>query len=146
GLLLMIQNAPKGYAQEAGYLNGIVKSSDSLVSEVYIKNLSRGIITTTNDEGAFKIRAEAGDTLIFSHIALKESVLFLKPDEINHQPLIYKMHPQGIALDEVRINQYADIDAVALGIIDKKVEPLTQNERKLNAAGDFKWIHLLSLL
>lgn len=133
-------------AQDTTFLKGVIKNGDALVRDVYVKNLSKAITVTSGKEGAFKIQAEVGDTLIFTHLALKEAVLFLSQDEFDHMPFIYKMDQQGIALDEVRIHQYSDINAVALGILPEEVAQLTQNERRLNAAGDFKWIHLLGLL
>lgn len=133
-------------AQDTTFLKGVIQNGEALVPDVYIRNLSNAKTVTSDEEGAFKIQAKVGDTLIFMHLSFKESVLFLGQDEFNHPPFIYKMDQQGIALDEVKIHQYPDINAVALGILPEEVEQLTQNERRLNAAGDFKWIHLLGLL
>ena len=44
------------------------------------------------------------------------------------------------------VDPKSDFDAVSLGIIKKKIKPLTSNERKLYTAGDFKPVHLLSIL
>lgn len=44
------------------------------------------------------------------------------------------------------VDPQSSFDAVSLGIIKKKIEPLTSNERKLYTAGDFKPVHLLSIL
>lgn len=49
-------------------------------------------------------------------------------------------------LDEVVVKSKSKFDAVSLGIIQKEIKPLTQYERQLYTAGDFKPIHLLSLL
>lgn len=136
----------KACAQDTPLLKGIIKNGDALVPDVYVNNLSKATTATSSEEGAFEIQAEVGDTLIFTHLALKESVLFLSQEEFNHTPFVYKMVPQGIALDEIRLHQYSHINAVALGILPKEVEQLTQHQRRLKAAGDFKWIHLLGLL
>jgi hypothetical protein len=49
-------------------------------------------------------------------------------------------------LREVVVNETSEINAVSLGIIPKKIEKLSMNERRLRTAGDFKPIHLLSIL
>ena len=49
-------------------------------------------------------------------------------------------------LDEVFIEQKSEFNAVSLGIIKKEIKPLTVYERQLYTAGDFKPIHLLSIL
>lgn len=50
------------------------------------------------------------------------------------------------ALDEVFIQPKSEFDAVSLGILKREIKPLTINERRLYTAGDFKPIHLLSIL
>lgn len=49
-------------------------------------------------------------------------------------------------LDEVFIKSKSGFNAVSLGILKNEIKPLTTNERRLYTAGDFKPIHLLSLL
>ena len=49
-------------------------------------------------------------------------------------------------LDEVFVKSKSEFNAVSLGIIAKEITPLTTYERQLYTAGDFKPIHLLSLL
>lgn len=49
-------------------------------------------------------------------------------------------------LDEVTVKSKSRYNALSLGIIQKEIKPLSQNERRLYTAGDFKPIHLLSLL
>lgn len=52
---------------------------------------------------------------------------------------------QKIVLDEVELTP-SKYDAVTLGIIKKEIKPLSLNERRLYTAGDFKPVHLLSIL
>lgn len=52
---------------------------------------------------------------------------------------------QKITLDEVNLTP-SEYNAVSLGIIKKEIKPLSLNERRLYTAGDFKPIHLLSIL
>ena len=51
-----------------------------------------------------------------------------------------------IELNEVKIRPNSQITAYSLGIIPKPVKTPTQYERQLLTAGDFKPVHLLSLL
>lgn len=55
------------------------------------------------------------------------------------------MFLQKIVLDEVNLFP-SKYNAVSLGIIKKEIKPLSVNERRLYTAGDFKPIHLLSIL
>lgn len=49
-------------------------------------------------------------------------------------------------LDEVFIESRSEFNAVSLGILRKEIKPLISYQRKLSTAGDFKLIHLLSIL
>jgi len=49
-------------------------------------------------------------------------------------------------LDEVFIASNSEFNAVSLGILKKEIKPLTPYERQLYTAGDFKPVHLLSIL
>lgn len=53
---------------------------------------------------------------------------------------------KSILLDEVKIRSNSQITAYSLGITKKPIIAPTQYERQLLTAGDFKPIHLLSLL
>lgn len=146
GLIWLLIYHTAAYSQEIAYLEGIVVNGNSQVQDVHIKNISNAEAITTNEEGAFKIKAKIGDSLVISHIAMKESMIVIRRSYLESKPFIFEMNNHMIELDEVKINQYANIDAVSLGIIPKKLKKLTPNERKLYTAGDFKLIHLLTLL
>lgn len=49
-------------------------------------------------------------------------------------------------LEEVFIKPKSEFNAVSLGIIKEEIKPLSTYERRLYTAGDFKPIHLLSIL
>lgn len=80
-------------------------------------------------------------SLNISNPALKDSTNFHSSDTITTS-----IFTQINKLDEVYVDPKSSFDAVSLGIIKKKIEPLTSNERKLYTAGDFKPVHLLSIL
>ena len=134
------------HSQKLDYLEGVVLNNNSGVEDVHITNIASAQSVTTNEEGAFRINAKVGDSLVISHVTMKKFVFVIKRGHLEAKPFIVSMDKYTIELDEVEINQYPNINAVSLGIIPKKIEKLTQNERKLHTAGDFKPIHLLSLL
>src|SRR5690554_5257638 len=73
----------------------------------------------------------------------------LKPDNlVNMRPsdTVSSIFEDVNTLDEVFIKSKSEFNAVSLGILKKEIKPLTTNERRLYTAGDFKPIHLLSLL
>lgn len=92
-------------------------------------------------------------------IAVKDSIFkketstifrsILKPDNlVNTRPsdTVGSVFEEVNTLDEVFIKSKSEFNAVSLGILKKEIKPLTTNERRLYTAGDFKPIHLLSLL
>lgn len=77
-------------------------------------------------------------------VAQKESVTDSLSSKIQDSvpPLLLS---KTIELDEVRVSK-SRFNAVSLGILKEEIKPLSINERRLETAGDFKAIHLLSLL
>lgn len=119
---------------------------DSLLENAYAKNISTGKSSVTNSLGEFQLPAKAGDTLVFSHVGLKDHIKFVDSNDEKNSFLSIIMSGQTNELDEVKVTGVSEINAVSLGIIPKEIKPLTMNERRLVTAGDFKWVHLLGLL
>ena len=59
-----------------------------------------------------------------------------KEEDFNKELLFVKMETFIRVLDEVKINEYKDINAVSLGIISSKTKHYTPAERKLKTASD----------
>ena len=77
-------------------------------------------------------------------ISKEKSIDSIKP---HHSDTIKNsIFEQVNKLDDVFIQSKSQFNALSLGIIQKEIKPLTQYERQLYTAGDFKPIHLLSLL
>lgn len=146
GLLCFFNICTAAYTQETTYLKGIVVHGNIPVEAVQIKNTSNAEHKTTNKDGVFKIAAKIGDSLLISPLLSKQSALIIKEKHLKTIPYTFEMDDRIIELDEVELNKYTDIDAVSLSIIEKKPKKLTLNEKRLFTAGDFKLIHLLSLL
>lgn len=134
------------YAQERKFITAKVVKNDSVVENVHVNNVSAKKFSVTNEKGIFFIDARAGDTLVLSHVSSMDFIKFLSEEDLETDPLLINMEDNANELDEVILNEYAHINAVNLGIIEKNVEILSENERRLHTAGDFKPIHLLGLL
>lgn len=145
GFLCLLIFHTVAYSQET-HLEGITLNRTLPVQDVLVKNLSSKRTTTSDEKGFFKIRTQAGDSLVISHLSMKDSVFVVEHSHLKEQPFTFELNDKMIELAEVEINTFRDINAVSLGIIPKKTEKLTLNEKRLYTAGDFKWIHLLSLL
>lgn len=78
------------------------------------------------------------------------ALLKLTPkDSITSHPsdtLTRSIFEQVNKLDKVVLKSKSGFNDLSLGIIQKEIKPLTTYERKLYTAGDFKPIHLLSIL
>lgn len=133
-------------AQERTMLDGRVLNNLSILENVYLKNISTGRSLITDMNGEFSLLTKLGDTLIFSHIGMKDHIEFVDAKDIENNNLIISMTNITNQLEEVNITDVSKINAVSLGIIPKEIRSYTQYERRLETAGDFKWIHLLGLL
>lgn len=90
--------------------------------------------------------AKPEDLLVFSSSNLEIHRKLIEMEDLKSEFLTIKMFDKINQLDEVIVNKHPEINAVSMGIVSKKVKHLTQMERQLYTAGDFKPIHLLGLL
>ncbi|SHL83215.1 carboxypeptidase-like regulatory domain-containing protein [Flavobacterium xinjiangense] len=102
--------------------------------------------TVSDRDGFFSVFVKEGDILVFSAVNL--TTLYRR---INKQDLILgaikiQMSSKSIALEEVVVNENSKITAENLGIIPYGQKKYTAAERRLQTAGDFKPIMLLSIL
>ena len=129
-------------AQERQLMEARVLNNERVLENVYIKNVTTGESALTNKNGTFLLQAQAGDTLVLSHVAMNDLIRILETDKFSD----FRMEERENELEEVSLSEVSEINAVSLGIIQKEIKPLTTNERRLKTAGDFKWIHLLGIL
>lgn len=132
-------------AQERQPLNGVILNYDTPLENVHIKNVTTGKYALSNSKGEFSLNSGTKDTLLISHVSMMDVVKFLSEADVAQDPLIINMVNFANELKEITI-QDSGIDAVSEGIIPKKIEKLSVNERRLEVAGDFKFVHLLSIL
>lgn len=134
------------FAQERGEIRGRVSQNDSILENVVLRNVTTKRATVTNYKGYFSLMTSVGDTLLFSRIGSADLIKILNKADVETELLEIKMKELINELQEVNIQNTPEINAVSLGIIPKEIKTLTTNERRLQTAGDFKWIHLLGLL
>jgi hypothetical protein len=115
-------------------INGKVTADYNDLESIYIVNLKTEKSTLTERGGYFSINASVGDTLMFTAVQFKSVKIALKEEDFNKELLFVKMETFIRVLDEVKINEYKDINAVSLGIISSKTKHYTPAERKLNEA------------
>lgn len=115
-------------------LNGKVTSSYSDLEGIYLINLKSKETTLTEHGGYFSIKASVGDTLVFSSVQFKAVKVAVKETDFNKELFFVKMDPIVRFLDEVRFNEYKNINAVSLGIISPFTKHYTPAERKLYTA------------
>jgi hypothetical protein len=61
-------------------INGIVYDAEARVKGVKVLNITKKILTATNDEGIFTLKANVNDTLTFQSVFYKPIMVIVKPD------------------------------------------------------------------
>ncbi|WP_345092951.1 hypothetical protein [Flavobacterium chungnamense] len=132
--LLMMQLSNGQVTPASKKINGKVTADYNDLESIYIVNLKTEKSTLTERGGYFSINASVGDTLMFTAVQFKSVKIALKEEDFNKELLFVKMETFIRVLDEVKINEYKDINAVSLGIISSKTKHYTPAERKLHEA------------
>lgn len=136
----------KTYSQQVSKISGYVLFDSIPLEKVIVKNISRNNYTLTDNNGFFYINSKIGDTLTISYLGMKPVTKIIGNNEIMSSYERIYMEENSIKLKEIIIDNNPKINAVSLGIIPNERKKLSPNERKLKTAGDFKPIHLLSIL
>ena len=115
-------------------INGKVTASYNDLEGIYLINLKTEKSTLTEHGGYFSINASVGDTLLFSSVQFKGLKVALKESDFTNNLFFVKMEPIVRFLDEVKINEFKNINAVSLGIISPFTKHYTPAQRKLYTA------------
>jgi len=126
-------------AQNVKILKGKVIADSNELDGIYIVNLKTDAAVLTEKGGYFSIPATEGDTLQFSAVQFKGLKKCVKKEDFNSDLFFVKMDILTRQLDEVKVNEYKNINAVSLGIIPKGQKKYTPAERKLATAGELHW-------
>lgn len=101
---------------------------------IYVLNLKSKEATTTIKGGYFAINGTIGDSLVLSGFQLKSIKIALTQQNYNKELFFVKMESIVTYLEEVKINQYQNINALSLGILQKPAKQYTPAERRLFTA------------
>ena len=136
-IFLFIVTFAKGQTtSNSKVLTGKVTSTYSDLEGIYLINTKTNESTLTEHGGYFSIRASAGDTLAFSSIQFKALKVALKEKDFDKDLFFVQIEPMIRNLEDVKITEYRNINAVSLGIISSKTKHYTPAERKLNTASN----------
>jgi hypothetical protein len=129
-----------GFAQstELVFLKGKLVCSIKNLSDVNVTNL-RSETTTVSVNGDYSMFVKVGDTIQFSSIQIETKKVIIQESDLAKSLFVSSLNPKVIALDEVEIKEYKNINAVSLGILDKPAKKYTPAERKLRAAEELHW-------
>lgn len=117
-------------------LKGKVSADSDDLDGIYVVNLQTEDAVSTQSGGYFSIPVQAGDSLMLSSIQFKGIKIIIKEEDLSKELLFIRMQPLMYQIQEVKVFQYKNINAVALGIIPKGIKSYTPTERKLNAASN----------
>lgn len=117
-----------GIAQEETTVKGIVISTttDSPLEGVNIVNLNQVIGTSTDDKGAFEIKAKPNDTLHFSYLGYKSIKVRVTNDWLKFGQTQIEMTELALALEEVVVRQ---LKLTGYLEVDVRQVPLKSNYR-----------------
>ena len=133
-------------ARGQSILQGHIYIEQFAAESVYVENVSQLTNTLSDSTGYFSISTKMGDTLLFTDKSVVPQRLIVTAKTQNENNVVVRLKDIANELPETLVYANAKINAVDLGIIAKEIKPLTNNEKKLHTAGDFKLIHLLGLL
>lgn len=124
------------HAQDAyrKVLKGKIVANSNDLENINIFNLQADLSAVSENGGYFSIPAKEGDTLMFSAVQFKGLKVVLKKNDVESPLFFVKMEILLRQLDEVKISEYKNINAVSLGIISPNTKHYTPAERKLYTA------------
>jgi len=133
------------FPQDEKLLHGRIVVRDAMLQGVHIISLMNEKEAISDSNGAFSILAKPEDLLVFSARHLDYMRKIIETSDYNASVLLIEMTSKINELDEVEVVNNSHLNAESLGITNG-VKTYTPAERKLRTAGDFKPIHLLSIL
>ena len=138
-LLIILLLPALVWSQNDSLFKGKIVCESSFLEEIHVINITKNTGVVTQKGGYFSIIAKINDTLMFSAINLKGYQRVVTAADFEKTLVLIPMEVLVNQLSEVTLTQYRNINAVSLGIIPKGQKSYTPAERKLLAAGDFKW-------
>ncbi len=125
---------------------GKILVSDGSPANVHVVNVANEQEVVSDVQGAFSISANIDDVLVFSAEHLEFQRLIVEKDLYYKGKIEITMIAKPLELDEVKIVNHNNINAVDLRILAKPAKEYTPAERRLRTAGDFKPVQLLGII
>lgn len=96
------------FAQERVLLGGILKNhlSGEGIESVHILNLTDSLATISNSDGAFKIPAHLGDSIVFTSIGYFSESIIVNTEHLAADYIVVKLASRGYQLSEVEVNPF----------------------------------------
>jgi hypothetical protein len=115
------------------FLIGKISADATDLEVINIINLKSNATSKTDKLGMFSIIANVGDTIMCTAIQFKKRKIILKKEDFNDL-FIIKLENATFQLNEVKIVDYKNINAINLGIVGKNQKRYTPAERRLYTA------------
>lgn len=125
-----------GQLKNSAEIKGRVNAYASNLEGVFVINLKSEQTVFTNETGDFVVKANVGDTLVFSGLQFKRKEVVLCTEDFQADILNVHLVTMVHELQEVVIRNYNNINAVSVGIISSNQRKYTPAERKLKTATD----------
>ncbi|RMB60496.1 hypothetical protein EAX61_06650 [Dokdonia sinensis] len=125
---------------------GEVRLDGKGLENCHVANKNTGDATITDRGGSFFINASEGDMITFTHVSAEKKNVFVTKQNIKSSVISVNLEEAKNELEEVSLSVNTRITASSVGLPNAGKPIPTTNERRLATAGDFKPIHLLSLL
>jgi hypothetical protein len=122
------------FAQSEKKITGQINCKDVIAQGIKVLNLNSEKETVSDIEGKFVIMAKTDDLLVFSSNNFDYMRKIIDDNDYKNGSITVTVTPKINQLEEVKINNYPNINAVSLGILDKPAKQYTPAERKLYTA------------
>jgi hypothetical protein len=120
-------------------LRGKVVAETIELNGITVHNNRSESDAVTENNGNFSIFVMVGDTLSFSGLQINTKKVIISENDMAKKLFTIVLEPKIIPLNEVKIVEYKNINAVSLGILQTQPKRYTPAERRLRAAGEFHW-------
>lgn len=97
-----------GFGQNRLLLGGVVTNhlTGEAINAVHVLNLTDSLATITSPEGAFRIPAKVGDSLVFSIIGYSTRALIVSEEDLLADFIRIKMVQRSYEIGEVEVNPF----------------------------------------
>lgn len=133
-LLFIISFSALGQTNAEKLIHGKILIESGNIDGIYIENATNKKTTITDSKGDFFILAKANDLLVFSSLTINYQSKLIEEKDLVSDVVIVNLKPKIIALQEVVVKKYSEINAVSLGISRKGIKKYTPAERRLYTA------------